>query len=197
MVPSSTPTSTLSKQGGGPPPPLAILIAYTILGSGISFLAGRQPGTLPSNIVQEVAPSVIVICMFLVYYELWDCMAVGSAKHKFQSFSGMSYNEYCKIPSSEEVYLAQRVQTNQIEQMPVFLFGIFSCAILVNGSVAAVMGFFWCVLRIRYAYVYRNSVGMKYEQTMKGIGQYTIPAYFFSNSMCMASAIHSLRSLMH
>jgi uncharacterized MAPEG superfamily protein len=169
---------------------------YLVLGSAISFLTGREPGTLPDNILKELAPPVIVVCIFLVHYELFDCMGVGLAKLKFQSFTGMSYNEYSKIQIPEDVYLAQRVQTNQVEQMPVFLSGIISCALFVNGTVAAILGLLWSILRMRYGYVYRDSVGMKHEHAMKRIGQCTTPAYFLAVSMMMSAAIHALRSLM-
>jgi hypothetical protein len=96
----------------------------------------------------------------------------------------MSYNEYySKIQIPEEVYLAQRVQTNQVEQIPVFLCGIILCALFVNGTVAAILGLLWSILRIGYGYVYRDSVGMKHEHTMKRIGQCTIPAYFLAISI--------------
>ena len=196
MACSSKPSTSSSKPDGAPPPRLVILMIYLVLGSAISFLTGREPGTLPVNILKELAPSVIVICIFLLNYELSDCMGVGGAKRKCESLTGMSYNEYSKIQIPEEVYLAQRVQTNQVEQMPVFLSGIISCALFVNGTVAAILGLLWSILRMRYGYVYRGSVGMKHEQTMKRIGQCTIPAYFLAVSMIMSAAIHAIRSLM-
>ena len=153
---------------------------------------GREPGTLPKNVLRELAPSLIVVCGFLVSYSLWDVMAVGMAKAQ-RGFLHMSCNE---IPSQlpEEVYLAQRVQTNQIEQLPVFLVGIFGCALLVNGKVAGILGLIWCILRRLYASAYRKAVGVPLESV--GLSQYTVPCYFLSNGMLMATAVQSLRVML-
>merc|ERR1719199_2170095 len=139
---------------GTGPPKFAILITYVLLGCAISFLLGREPGRLPEDIAVELAPSIIVIGIFLTHYSLWDCMAVGAAKQEFQkSWSGKIYREYNQLQIPEQVYLAQRVQSNQLEQLPVFLAGILSSAMLVNGLLAAIMGLAWTILRMRYAEV--------------------------------------------
>ena len=177
-----------------PPPATAILILYIVLGSILSFLAGREPGTLPDNILKEVGPTLAVICGFLVSYSLYDVMAVGVAKHKYPALRGKPYND---VPPQEpeEVYLAQRVLTNQVEQMPAFIVGSISCAILVNGTVAALLALIWAILRRGYATTYRNGVGLPMKQIMIGLGKFTIPAYFCVNAMLMASAIHALRAI--
>ena len=63
-------------------PSAALLIAtYGFLGGLASFLFGNNPGEiLPKDIISELCPSIIVICLFLVYYEVYDVMAVGIAK---------------------------------------------------------------------------------------------------------------------
>ncbi|CAB9497608.1 expressed unknown protein [Seminavis robusta] len=181
-----------SNNGAAEPSPFVILITYVVLGTLLSFLAGREPGMLPENIHREMAPSLIVVCGFLVSYSLWDVMAVGVAKTK-ANYMEHSYKDLPKhIP--EEVYLAVRVQTNQVEQMPVFLIGTLSCAFFVNGTVAAVMALLWAILRRQYASLYRSSVGVPLAKI--GLQKFTIPAYFLSNAMCMAVAVHSLRALL-
>ena len=176
---------------------LAILGTYAVLGGAISFGLGRTPGTLPDDILRELAPAVLVIAFFL-YYSIGDVMGVGISKRKScnPNMPGMTYKEYGAITVPEQVYFAQRVQSNQVEQMPVFIVGTLGCAVYVNGSVAGIMGLLWCLIRIQYAITYRGSVGLKYEQAMKGITKFTIPAYFLSNSMVMATGIHALRCLL-
>lgn len=191
MTTASTDSTSSSSSHESPPSQWAILFTYIVLGGGLSFLVGREPGTLPDNLAVELAPATLVVCIFLTYYDLWDCMAAGQAKQKH----GLKQKEDSIIP--EPVYLAQRVQTNQVEQMPVFIVGMMACAIFVNGWTAAILGLLWTLLRIRYAFVYRGCVGLPYDQTMKRIGSYTIPAYFLCNAMLVAAGIHSLRALLN
>ena len=168
------------------PSPAVILAIYVALGSIISFLFGRKPGSLPDDIVSEVSPSFVVVGGFLLSYSLWDVMSVGRAKERHGMFK-LSYKDVpAKMP--EEVYVSQRAQMNQVEQMPVFIVGTFSCALLVNGKVAAVLGLIWSVLRRLYASTYRKSG--------RPSASYTIPCYFISNAMVAAACVHSLRSLL-
>ena len=174
------------------PPPTVILLTYVVLGCVISFSCGRAPGKLPKNITNELAPSLIAICIFLSTYSTYDVMGVGIAKIKHK-YGKKSYKDMpSKMP--EEAYLAQRVQTNQVEQMPVFIVGSLSCALFVNGLVAGVMSFVWVILRRSYATAYRNSVGVPVSEI--GLARYTIPAYFMANGMVMATAVHLIRSLL-
>ena len=64
------------------PPSAAVLIAtYGILGSIASYLFGNNPGDqISKDIISELCPSIVVICLFLVYYECYDVMGVGIAK---------------------------------------------------------------------------------------------------------------------
>jgi len=175
------------------PSPLLILITYIALGCLISFLAGREPGTLPENIVREVSPTLIVVCGFLTSYSLWDVMTVGVAKIKTKYFE-KTYNDLSQQQMPEEVYLAVRVQTNQVEQMPLFIVGSLSCAIFVNGTVAAVMALMWAILRRCYASVYRAGVGKPLADI--GLVRFTVPAYFVGHAMLMSVAVHSVRCLL-
>ena len=109
-------------------------------------------------------------------------------KHKY----GKTYRDMPTV-MPEEVYLAQRVQTNQVEQMTVFIVGSLGCALFVNGSVAGVMSLIWVVLRRCYASVYSNAVGIPTDDI--GLAKFTVPAYFLSNGMVVATAIHAIRSL--
>jgi MAPEG family len=174
---------------------MAIVAMYVILGTIISYFFGREPsGQLPPNVLQELAPSMIVLCLFLTYYECGDCLGVGIAKGK--TWHGMVYKDYAGKVVPEPVYLAQRALTNQGEQLPVLLVGTMACAIYVNGIVAAILSGIWCLLRIRYAMVYRASVGLTLDQVMSRIGTYTVPAYFFANTLVWAAAIHAIRCLL-
>ena len=110
-------------------------------------------------------------------------------KHKY----GKTYKDVSTV-MPEEVYLAQRVQTNQVEQMPVFIVGSLGCALFVNGSVAGVMLLIWVILRRCYASVYRKAVGVPADDI--GLAKFTIPAYFMSNGMVAATAVHAIRSLL-
>ncbi|KAL7545195.1 hypothetical protein ACHAWF_008549 [Thalassiosira exigua] len=174
------------------PPPAAIILAcYVALGSIISFLFGREPGTLPDDVAGEMAPSIVVACGFLTSYSLWDVMAVGEAKSRYGGLK--SYDDLpVKIP--EEIYLSQRAQANQVEQMPLFFVGMFCCALLVDGKVAGVLGLTWSVLRRMYASAYRNGVGKRFAEM--GLAKFTIPCYFIANGMAMAALIQSVRSLL-
>ena len=200
MPPQSATAKTADKASRSLVGSLAIAGTYGILGAAISFF-GREPGTLPENVLVELAPSIVVIMFFLMYYEIGDVMGVGIAKRHGAAASTTSkanliYDEYSNEIVPEVVYLAQRVQTNQVEQMPVFIVGTLGCALYVNGTVAAVLGLLWVLVRIQYAMVYRGAVGLKYKHAMKVIIKYTIPAYFLANGMVMATLIHALRCLL-
>lgn len=173
-----------------PPPAFAILLVYTGLGFLIAFLFGKDD---PSNqdFVQELAPVIIVSCGFLVSYELLDVMAVGAAKLKSKCHDKRSSKDEINQVQDEEVYLAQRVQTNQVEQMTPFLIGSYSCALLVDGKVAGVLAMCWAILRRAYATQYRASVGIPVSKA--GLAKYTVPCYFIVNVMLMASVIQSAR----
>ena len=119
-------------------------------------------------------------------------MSVGIAKGNAR-LGAMSYNELPnKVP--EEAYLAQRVQTNQVEQMPGFIVGSLSCAIVVNGKVAAVLAFMWAILRRVYATTYKNGVGVPVGKM--GLAKLTIPCYFLMNTLLMATVVHCVRALL-
>ena len=124
-------------------------------------------------------------------------MGVGIARRTttIAAWQGLKYSDYGSKLLPEAVYLAQRVQTNQVEQLPVLLVGTISCALYVNGNVAAVIATIWCLLRIRYGYVYRASVGLTQGEAFPRIGTYTVPAYFCACALVMAPAITALRSL--
>ena len=63
------------------PPSAAVLIAtYGFLGGIASYLFGNDLGEIPKDIISELCPSIVVICLFLVYYEVYDVMGVGIAK---------------------------------------------------------------------------------------------------------------------
>jgi uncharacterized MAPEG superfamily protein len=199
---SSTSTSAPPKKnngGGSPPPPaLAILAVYLVLGAIISYGFGRPPGSLPAKgLLTELAPSFIVLAVFLTYYELADCMGTGLARARQAAGHGRVYDEYAAqihVPP-EPVYLAQRAQTNQMEQFPVLLVGTLGCALYVNGAVAALLAAVWSLLRIQYSLVYRQAVGVTQDVLFQRLGRYTIPAYFCANALVTATAIHTLRAV--
>ena len=118
-------------------------------------------------------------------------MGVGIAKEKYK-FGDKCYKDlHGTLP--EEVYLAQRVQTNQVEQMTVFIVGSLACAVFVNGIVSGAMSLVWVILRRGYASAYRSAIGIPVSNI--GLTKYTIPAYFMANGMVMATSIQAIRSL--
>jgi len=44
-----------------------------------SYLFGNNPGE-SKDIISELCPSIVVICLFMIYYEVYDVMGVGIAK---------------------------------------------------------------------------------------------------------------------
>ena len=185
--------------GGGdddpePPPALAIFSIYLGLGTLLSYAFGRDLDTfLPADEwAREVSPTIIIICLFLTSYSLFDVMAVGVAKQKY-GFSTKQFGPWIHNPP-EEVYLALRAQTNQVEQLPGFLVGALSFSILVNGTVGAVLSLIWAVLRRIYASRYRSAMGQTIKESK--IGNFTIPAYFALNAMLMGTAVHCARLIL-
>ncbi|KAL3924845.1 MAG: hypothetical protein SGILL_000800 [Bacillariaceae sp.] len=116
-------------------------------------------------------------------------MGCGQAKAR----AGIFKKDYKDWPTRvpEEVWLAERAQSNQLEQMPVFLVSISLFSLLVNATVGAVLGLIWVVIRRVYAERYRKSVGKKFAD--KGLGQLTIPCYFIIATMLTGAAVHALR----
>mmetsp|Transcript_12265 Transcript_12265/g.17611 ORF Transcript_12265/g.17611 Transcript_12265/m.17611 type:complete len:194 (+) Transcript_12265:437-1018(+) len=168
---------------------MKLVTVFTLQGAALAYLFGRDPGTLPDDIVKELAPSIVVVCGFLISYEFCDVMSVGMAKGR----AGILEQTYRDLPVKEdqEVYFRQRVLTNQLEQMPLFIVGTFLCALLVNGTIAGIMSLAWVVLRRMYASTYKRGGGMKLKQI--GIAKFTIPCYFLCNTMVAAAGIQAIR----
>ena len=150
-MPSSSSASSSDPPPEAEPPTVeAILGIYIVLGCLMCFIFGRPVGTIAEK--EELLPSVIVVCLFLVSYSVYDVMGSGLAKAKGgkNTILHADYKDWpARLP--EEAFLAERAQTNQLEQMPCFLIGIASFSILVNGTVGAVLGLTWVVLRRLYA----------------------------------------------
>lgn len=165
------------------------MVVYGLLGCALSFLVGNNPGHIPENLVAEICPSIIVICIFLVTYSVYDVMGCGVAKATHQDLA----KKYDDTPprTPEAVYLAERAQGNQVEQIPSFLVSTMCFSILVNGKVGAVLSMAWSILRRLYASKYRSSVGIPLNE--KGLAAYTIPCYFILNTMLMSSVVHGIR----
>lgn len=172
---------------------MKLVVIFMFIGTLFAYLFGREPGTLPDDIVKEVAPSVIVICGFLISYELCDVMGVGMAKGR-RNIMEKSYKDLMQSKEDEEVYLRQRVLTNQLEQMPLFIVGTFLCAVFVNGKVAGVLSLSWSILRRLYASTYKAGIGKKFKDI--ALAKYTVPCYFISNTMVMSAAIQVVRSFL-
>ena len=171
---------------------MKLVIMFTFLGTALAFLFGREPGRLPDDIVKELAPSIIVVCGFLISYEFCDVMGVGMAKGR----TGVFEQTYKDLPvkEDEEVYLRQRVLTNQLEQMPLFIVGTLLCALLVDGKIAGILSLSWALLRRMYASTYKRGGGKKLKQI--NLGRFTVPCYFISNTMIMAAGVQALRGYM-
>ena len=179
-----------------PPPATTIFLMYLFLGTVLSFCFGRDPGTpLPpaDELARDISPTIAILCLFLVSYSLLDVMAVGAAKQKY-GFSKKKFGPWAHNPP-EEVYLALRAQTNQVEQLPGFLIGSIFFSILVNGAVGSVLSLVWVVLRRLYASRYRSAVGKTIQES--GIATCTIPAYFALNAMLMGTAVQCLRTVLY
>ena len=180
-----------SAQATPPPSPVAICCTYVVLGAIVSIYFGREPVTLPEDLIKELGPTLTVVIGFIISYNIWDVMAVGAAKGNAR-WGSIPYNELPnKLP--EEAYLAQRVQTNQVEQFPGYIVGSLSCALVVNGKVAAILALMWAILRRVYATTYRNSVGVPVGKI--GLAKLTIPCYFLMNTLLMATAVHCVRAM--
>ena len=171
---------------------MKLVTIFAFLGSVLAYIFGREPGTFPDDVIKELAPSVIVVCGFLISYEFCDVMGVGMAKGRHNIMD--KYYKELLVKEDEEVYLRQRVLTNQLEQMPLFLVGTFLCALFVNGKVAGVLSLAWSVLRRLYATTYKGGVGKKFKDI--GLAKYTVPCYFICNTMVMSAAIQALRSFL-
>ena len=197
MVQTRSQSSTMSSADDPAPPPndLAIFLTYLFLGTVLSLCFGRDPGTpLPpaDELARDISPTIAILCLFLVSYSLLDVMAVGAAKQKYD-FSKKKFGPWVHNPQ-EEVYLALRAQTNQVEQLPGFLIGSIFFSILVNGTAGALLSLVWVVLRRLYASRYRSAVGKTIEES--GIATCTIPAYFALNAMLMGTAVQCLRIIL-
>ena len=57
-----------------PPSEATCIAMYGALGAAASFLFGHTPGTIPDNIMAELCPSIIIICIFFILYEVYDVM---------------------------------------------------------------------------------------------------------------------------
>mmetsp|Transcript_23500 Transcript_23500/g.44289 ORF Transcript_23500/g.44289 Transcript_23500/m.44289 type:complete len:181 (+) Transcript_23500:54-596(+) len=173
----------------GPPPVGAVLGMYTAMGSALSFFVGRQPGTLPKDIVAEMWPTFVVLGLWSVTYSLFDVMAVGGAKHRHDLATKPLKDHPATEP--EDVQLAQRAQTNQVEQMTPFMAGSLMFSFLVDGKVGGALSLVYLILRRLYTQTYRAAVG----QSLMGAGvtKYTIPCYFISCGMNVAVVVHMAR----
>lgn len=184
--------------GDDPPPTTVIFIVYSFLGLALSYAFGSDPSSASGgtrnvdDVAKELAPTVAILCLFLVSYSLFDVMSVGLIKQKY-GIGSKPYTSSMVSNIPEEVYLAQRVQTNQVEQLPSFIVASLSFSFLVNGNVGAILSAVWVVLRRLYARTYRASVGKSAKQS--GIVFYTIPAYFVLNALLMGSVVQCIRSL--
>ena len=98
-----------------PPSEATCIAMYGALGAAASFLFGHTPGTIPDNIMAELCPSIIIICIFFILYEVYDVMGCGVVKQKHGG--GTASKTYADVPHkmAEEVYLATRAQANQVE----------------------------------------------------------------------------------
>lgn len=190
----TTRSQKTQEQPESAPPASIIFLVYAVLGLALSYAFGRDPGSLPAadEFVREVAPTTIVLCLFLTSYSLLDVMTVGAAKHR-HGITSKTYGSSVLSPP-EEVYLAQRAQTNQVEQLPGFIVASICFSVLVNGKVGAILSLIWATLRRLYATTYRASVGKPINKS--GVTKFTIPAYFAVNAMLMGTVVHCVRFLL-
>mmetsp|Transcript_6634 Transcript_6634/g.17343 ORF Transcript_6634/g.17343 Transcript_6634/m.17343 type:complete len:178 (-) Transcript_6634:359-892(-) len=169
----------------GPPPKGVVLGMYVALGTALSLIFGREPGTLAADPVKDFAISAVAICGFFLWYSVFDVMSVGVLRIRSKSLYGKADDE------PEDLRMALRVQANQVEQMTNFVTATVAFSVLVNGIVGGVLGCLWVLLRAAYAHVYRKSAGVAWKD--KGLGTFTVPCYFLINSMNAATIVHMLR----
>jgi len=62
---------------------------------------------IAKDIISELCPSIVVICLFLVYYECYDVMGVGIAKINNSDMLKKKYEDTTTTIVPEAVYLAQ------------------------------------------------------------------------------------------
>ena len=68
-----------------------------------------------NEIIIQVCPTITIICIFLTSYSIYDVMAAGTIKAKY-GYMDKDYKDISSNSSlSEEAYLADRAQMNQIE----------------------------------------------------------------------------------
>mmetsp|Transcript_53990 Transcript_53990/g.131091 ORF Transcript_53990/g.131091 Transcript_53990/m.131091 type:complete len:225 (+) Transcript_53990:119-793(+) len=195
---SSDPVMKKEQEKAQPPPPEFLFLNFLAFGAVASFVFGRRtpvPGELFSvdgdfeTTILEVCPSIVVICIFLTTYNLYDAMGCGLSK-LYAGLQTTPYNEWpTRMP--ESVYVAERIQSNQLEQMTPFIVSTLMFSWIVNGTVGAMLATTWVVLRRMYAYHYRSSVGKKMVD--KNLGMFTIPCYFIINTMSMGTVVHLVR----
>ena len=177
-----------AKAEEGPPPPGAVLVVYAALGAALSFGCGREPGTMASEFEDFALPAV-AMSLFVALYSLYDVMGVGILKAEKKAFDKK------RDEVDEDIDLANRALTNQVEQMAAFFVTTALFALFVNGPVGGLLASLWVLLRRGYAMRYRSSVGVPFMA--KKLGQYTIPCYFILNSMALAVVVQIARATIH
>ena len=94
-------------------------------------------------------PASAWITLLALTTYVWTIIKVSKARVKYS----------VKAPSMDgplEFLSAQRVQTNTVEQMIVFLPAMWLCAFIWNDKAAAAGGVIWVIGRIMYALAYYN-----------------------------------------
>eukprot|EP00438_Fugacium_kawagutii_P027062 Skav214853 [mRNA] locus=scaffold16:265074:268650:+ [translate_table: standard] len=177
---------------GAPPPVGALLFMYFVVGSALSVFTGRRPGSLPENVMAEMAPSFVVLSLWVMSYSVLDVMGVGVVKMKYNLQSKL-YKDY-PTTEPEEVHLAGRAQMNQVEQMASYIVTTLMFSFVVNGRVGGLLSFIWFVLRELYAATYRKAAGKSLQDA--GVVKFTVPCYFILNGMAASVVVHLCRFAM-
>ena len=90
----------------------------------------------------------VTLAVITVY--LWTGFNVGKARTKYA----------VKAPSMDgpdEFMVRVRVQMNTLEQLPVVLAPLWTCALFLGDSWAAAGGLLWCIGRVAYALGYYHA----------------------------------------
>ena len=81
-----------------PPSAIVLIATYGILGGIASYLFGNNPrDQISKDIIFELCPSIVVICLFLVYYEVYDVMGVGITKINNSDMLMKKYEDTAKF----------------------------------------------------------------------------------------------------
>jgi hypothetical protein len=119
----------------------------------------------------------------------YDLMQVGGSRQKFKLWDTYLKADAAKLPI--EYVAACRAQTNQTEQLVVFVPALFLGTLFFNARVSGALGIVWVLVRTAYAEHFRSSTALAFKD--KGLGKFTIPCYMIISTLHIAAVFNVLR----